>query len=97
MRHGEQGLQRMCILKKLLFSLFLYYGKLPNIILGTEIRLRIKANILSLLIYDFTFCRRPLVVVRRLLKEPAHFPGFFDWGTYFVLLFNGFKGTKLIN
>lgn len=89
----------MCILKKLLFSLFLFDSKLTNILLGTEIRLRIKANILSLslLIYDFTFCRRLLVVVRLLRREPAHFPGLFDWGTYFVLLFNGFKGTKLIN
>ena len=23
------------------------------------------------------------MVVRLLLREPAHFPGFFDWGTYF--------------
>ena len=31
------------------------------------------------------------------VREPAHFPGLNDWGTYFVLLFNGFTGTKLIN
>ena len=52
---------------------------------------------LSLLIYVFTFCRRPLEIVRVFMREPADFPVFFDWGTYFVLLFNGFEGIKLIN